>query len=41
MSIEPHEWEACLFLPTAQFQKATKEQVWKESIDKAYGMDET
>lgn len=33
MAIEPHEFEAALFLPTAQFKKATNEEVWKDSIE--------
>jgi hypothetical protein len=29
--IHPNEWQAALFLPSEQFRKATKEQVWKDS----------
>ena len=29
--IYPSEWDIALFLPTEQFQKATKQQVWKDS----------
>lgn len=32
--VHPEEWDRALFLPTEQFKKATKEQVWKESMEK-------
>lgn len=33
LNIEPNNWDAALMLPTEQFKKATKEQVWKDSRD--------
>lgn len=29
--VRPHEWDITLFLPTEQFVKATKEEVWQDS----------
>jgi hypothetical protein len=31
LNIEPTNWDSALMLPTEQFKKATKEQVWKDS----------
>lgn len=30
--IKPEDWDKVLMLPTEKFEKATKQQVWKESI---------
>lgn len=35
MTIQPHEWETALFLPTAVFKGATLAKVHKESVIKA------
>ena len=32
--VPPEEWDMTVFLPTEQFKKATKEQVWKDSRSK-------
>lgn len=32
--VPPEEWDMSVFLPTEQFKKATKEQVWKDSRSK-------
>ncbi len=32
--VPPEEWDMTIFLPTEQFKKATKEQVWKDSRSK-------
>lgn len=34
VQIDASEWEIAIFLPTEQFQKKTKQQVWKESREK-------
>jgi hypothetical protein len=31
LNIEPTNWDSALMLPTEQFKKASKEQVWKDS----------
>jgi hypothetical protein len=31
LNIEPTNWDSALMLPTEQFKKATREQVWKDS----------
>lgn len=31
LNIEPRNWDAALMLPTEKFQKATTQQVWKDS----------
>jgi len=33
--IEPQSWDMVLFLPLERFKKATREQVWKDSLKKA------
>jgi hypothetical protein len=33
--VEPSEWEIAMYLPTEQFQKASKTKVWKESRRRA------
>ena len=35
LAVQPEEWETALFLPTANFMKASISQVHKESIEKA------
>lgn len=32
--VPPEEWDMTVFLPTEQFKKATREQVWKDSRSK-------
>lgn len=32
--VPPEEWDATVFLPTEQFRKATREEVWKDSRSK-------
>ena len=32
--VPPEEWDMTVFLPTEQFKKATKEEVWKDSRSK-------
>lgn len=32
--VPPEEWDMSVFLPTEQFKKATREQVWKDSRSK-------
>jgi hypothetical protein len=32
--VPPEEWDMTVFLPTEQFKKATKEEVWKDSRNK-------
>jgi hypothetical protein len=34
MYVPPEEWDMTVFLPTEQFKKATKDQVWKDSRSK-------
>lgn len=36
-TIKPSEWEVALYLPTANFQKATKSRVHKDSLNKIAG----
>lgn len=36
-TIKPSEWETALYLPTANFQKATKTKVYKDSLNKIAG----
>lgn len=31
--IPPEEWDAALFMPTAQFEKASEAKVWQDSLD--------
>ena len=31
LNIEPNNWDAALMLPTEQFRKATKDQIWRDS----------
>lgn len=31
--VEPKEWDAALMLPTAQFQKASEQKVWNDSME--------
>jgi hypothetical protein len=31
LNVQPQNWDTALMLPTEQFKKATKEQVWKDS----------
>lgn len=32
LKVEPYEWETALFLPVQQFQKASSNQVWQDSM---------
>ncbi len=32
LKVNPDEWETALFLPVQQFQKASQQKVWKESL---------
>jgi hypothetical protein len=34
MIIDPKEWDMVCFLPLERFEKATKEKVWKDSLEK-------
>jgi len=34
--VEPKEWDIALFLPLQRFQKASSDQVWRESYSKVY-----
>jgi hypothetical protein len=34
LEIKPVDWETAVFLPVEQFQKETKETVWKRSLAK-------
>lgn len=38
-TIKPSEWEVALFLPTANFQKATKTKVYKDSLNQIAGRE--
>ena len=35
--VEPPKWDVVLMLPLARFQKATKDRVWEESMNKITG----
>lgn len=35
--IDPKQWDAALMLPSQQFQKASEQKVWQDSIDKIKG----
>lgn len=38
-TIKPSEWETALYLPTANFQKATKTKVYKDSLNQIAGKE--
>jgi hypothetical protein len=38
-AIKPNEWETAIYLPTANFQKATKPTVYKDSLNKISGRE--